>query len=140
MNGPQGASETVSLSPVPGSSGNYSGLFEPKRPGSFEILVEAKVGEALLHAEKVAVDVGRPNLEFDRLDLNDKLLANLATATGGKYFHISTADRLIDDLNHQEQHRRVTLEQPLYWPRVFWVIFIGVLTTEWVLRKRYQLR
>jgi hypothetical protein len=140
VSGPQGAAETVSLSPVPGSGGTYNGTFEPKRPGTFEIVVEAKLAETTLHADKVAVDVGRPNLEFDRLDLDDRRLAAIASATGGKYVHIRTADRLLADLNRQEQKRRVTYETPLYWPRFFWPVFVAVLTTEWVLRKRYQLR
>ena len=28
----------------------------------------------------------------------------------------------------------------LYWPTFFWMFFVGVVTIEWVLRRRYQLR
>ncbi len=44
------------------------------------------------------------------------------------------------ELDRKEKRRHVSLEQPLYFPRFFWVVFVGVLTTEWVLRRRFQLR
>jgi hypothetical protein len=140
VQGPKGSSETVELNPDPAVAGRYSGRFEPKLSGSYRVFVTATVGGADLHAETVPFDVGRPNLEFDRLDLDDTLLKKLATSTGGHYRHLSTADSLINDLNRSERRLRVALEQPLYWPGPYWGIFVAVLTTEWVLRKRYQLR
>ena len=47
---------------------------------------------------------------------------------------------MIGELDRKEKRRHVSLEQPLYFPRLFWVVFVGVLTTEWVLRRRFQLR
>ena len=38
------------------------------------------------------VDVGRPNLEFEKLDLDEKMLGRIAADTDGRYMHISTAD------------------------------------------------
>jgi hypothetical protein len=86
------------------------------------------------------VEVGRPNLEFDRLELDEKLLGRLSAATGGRYAHISTADRLLEHLDRQARRRRVLLEQKLYFPPLFWVLCVGALTAEWLLRKRSQLR
>jgi uncharacterized membrane protein len=140
VHGPQGGAETLALYPVPGSSGNYTGTLEPKRPGMVEIFVDARIGATVLHAEKVAAEVGRPNLEYDRLDLDDAMLQKIALAANGRYQHISTADHLIDELDRKEQRSRVVLEQPLYRPDLFWVLFVGLLAAEWVLRKRYQLR
>jgi uncharacterized membrane protein len=137
---PEGATDRVSLAPVAGSAGSYQGTFEPKRPGTYEIMVEARLGEPVLRAEKIAAEVGRPNLEFDRLDLDDAMLSRIAGAAGGRYLHISTADQLIGELDRKERRRHVSLEQPLYAPRLFWVLFVGVLATEWVLRRRFQLR
>jgi uncharacterized membrane protein len=140
VNGPQASSDTVTLAPVAGSAGSYQGTFEPKRPGTYEILVEARLGPSALKAEKASVEVGRQNLEFDRLDLDDVMLQKIAQATGGRYYHIKTADQLVDSLGRQEKRRHVSLEQPLYFPRLFWLIFVGVLAIEWVLRRRFQLR
>jgi uncharacterized membrane protein len=134
-----GTTETVALAAVPGSTGHYKGVFEAKQTGTYEIGVEGRLGEMELRAEKLLAEVGRPDLEFDRLDLDDRLLSRLAGATGGRYYHISTADRLIEELDRKEQRRRVALEQPLYFPLAYWALFAGLLSLEWFLRKRYQL-
>jgi uncharacterized membrane protein len=133
-----GGDETLPL--AGGSAGQYTASFEPKRAGSYEIRIEAQVGEHQLTAETITVDVGRPNLEYDRLDLDDRLLLQLAEATGGRYQHISTADRLVEEFQRKEEKRRVYLEQPLYFPAMYWLIIVAVLAYEWALRKRYRLR
>lgn len=140
VKGPQAPGETVTLAPVPGSAGSYQGSFEPDAAGTYEIAVEAHLGPTALTADKISVEVGRPNLEFDRLDLDDATLRRIAQAAGGRYYHISTADQLIDSLDRKEKRRHVSLEQPLYFPRVFWLMFVGVLAAEWILRRRFQLR
>ncbi len=137
---PQGTTDTVTLTAVAGSAGSYRGTFEPKSPGSHTIAVRATLDGASLLADPMSVEVGRPNLEFDRLDLDDALLSRIASATGGRYFHITEADQLLGELDRREKRRHVALEQPLYFPRIFWVVFVGVLSTEWVLRRRCQLR
>jgi uncharacterized membrane protein len=142
IKGPPGAAETVTLTltPIAGSAGSYQGSFEPKRAGTYEIVVAAKLGESILHAEKTTAEVGRTNLEFDRLDLDQAMLGRIATAAGGRYYHISTADELIGRLSRKEKARHVALEQPLYFPGLFWAAFVGVLGMEWFLRRRFQLR
>ena len=49
---PQGTTDAVTLAPVAGSAGSYQGTFEPKRPGTYEIGVEARIGETVLKAEQ----------------------------------------------------------------------------------------
>ncbi len=137
---PEGIGESVALAPLAGSAGSYEGTFEPKRPGTYEIAVQAKLGDTRLHAEPLSAEVGKPNLEFDRLDLDDRLLARIANATGGRYHHLSTADELLAELDRRDKRRRVSLEQPLSFPAFYWVLFVGVLAAEWSLRRRYQLR
>jgi len=140
VRGPAGQAEQVSLSPVVGPGGHYGGDFEPREAGAYQIVVEAHVDQLALTADKLSVEVGRPNLEFEKLDLNDKLLGQIAADAQGRYVHISTADHLIDQLDRAQRKRRIAVQQPLYSPPLCWVLFVGVLTTEWILRKRFQLR
>ncbi len=135
-----GGVETVALYPSAGSTGNYGGTFEPKQPGTYQFVVSAGVDGKILKAEPFTIEVGRPNLEFDRVDLDDATLAKIAAAAGGRYQHISTSDRLIDDLDRSERRSRVALEQPLAFPAPYWTLFVAVLSAEWILRKRSQLR
>jgi len=140
LRGPAGRSDRLTLSSVAGPAGNYSGEFEPKTAGSYQIVVEARVGQQLLSSEKMAVEVGRPNLEFEKLDLDDKMLGRIASDSGGRYVHITTADHLTEHLDRALRKRRLYREQRLYWPPLCWLLFVGVLTAEWVLRRRFQLR
>ncbi len=128
------------MHPVPGQAGHYAGSIEPRGAGDYDVIVEAQLGQLHLVAESVAVTIGRPNLEFERLDLDEKTLAAVAAATGGRYVHISAADRMIEQLDHAERKKTAFVEQPLYWPPGFWALFVVVLTTEWTLRRKYQLR
>jgi hypothetical protein len=115
-------------------------VFEPQQSGRYEISVSAVVAGATLGAATLQADVGRPNLEFDRLDLDEKTLVAIANASGGRYAHLATADRLIDRLQRRQEKRRIQYELPLAWPPLLWVGFVALLTVEWSLRRRYMLR
>ena len=140
IRGPAGRPDKVALSSVPGPGGHYSGVFKPRTAGSHEIVVEARLDELAVQSEKVAVEVGRPNLEFEKLDLDEKMLAEIAADTGGRYVHVTTADRLIDQLDRTQRKKRIYLERPLFSPPLFWLLFVGVVTGEWIMRRRFQLR
>lgn len=140
VRGPKGAEQTLPLGPVSGSPGRYRGDLDPQSPGSYEFLVEARLGVELLKADGVVVEVGRPNLEYDRLDLDVKTLQRIADASGGRYRHVTTADALLDELDRKAERRRLAFEQPLSWPGPFWAAFVGLLAAEWFVRKRSHLR
>jgi len=135
-----GAFDKVTLVSTPGPGGHYSASYEPRFHGTLEVEVQAELENEKLVAEKIVVEVGRPYLEFEKLDLDEKTLTQIASDTGGRYAHISAADHLIDQLNQAERKKRIYIEQPLFWPPLFWAMFVAVLTTEWVLRRRFQLR
>jgi hypothetical protein len=137
---PSGTSEKAPLSAVAGPSGHYGGAIEPRAAGRYEIAIEAQLGEQTFTAEKIVVDVGRPNLEFERLDLDEKTLTAIATAAHGRYTPLLGADHLIDRLDRTEQKKTLQAETRLYWPPGTWTLFVAVITVEWILRRKYQLR
>ncbi|MBU4397713.1 MAG: hypothetical protein KKE86_00115, partial [Planctomycetes bacterium] len=140
VKGPGGRAERVELSSVPGPGGHYQGTFEPQSPGRYEIGVEALLGDLALAAETVLIEVGRTNLEFEKLDLDEKMLMGVAAASGGRYVHISTADHFIEQLERRQRKKTTYVERRLYWPPGLWTLLVAALTTEWILRRRYQLR
>ncbi len=130
----------VHLAAESGPDGNYRTVVQPPGVGRCEILVSAKAGTLELSAEALEVDVGRPYLEFDQLDLDEQKLVAMANESGGRYLHVSLADRLTDWLQERHQRQLVEYEVPLAWPPLLWCAFVGVLSAEWLLRRRYQLR
>lgn len=140
IRGPGGRPDQVQLTTVPGPGGHYAGEFTPQVAGSYEIELATTIDGNELKTEKITVEVGRPNLEFERLDLDEKTLGEIAANAGGRYLHISVAEHLIDQLNRTQREKRKYVERELYWPPGFWLLFIGALATEWTLRRKYQLR
>ncbi len=140
MQNPGGQSDQVTLSPQLGPAGHYEGTFDPKAAGNYQFTVEARLGESTLTSEKFSFEVGRPGLEFEKLDLDEKTLARIAADSKGRYFHITTADLLLSQLDRSERKCSQYVERPLYSAPLFWTFFVGVVTVEWVLRRKYQLR
>ncbi len=138
--GPGRRASRLELPAENGPAGHFAATFEPPRSGRYTISVAAEVDGQQMQANKLQVDVGRPNLEFDRLDLDEKTLVAIANESGGQYLHISLGDRLIQRLKRSYQRQLVQYEVPLAWPPLLWLAFVAVLTTEWLLRRRYQLR
>ncbi len=137
---PDGKSDRVTLTAAPGPSGHYAGTLEPRMAGRYEFVVEAKAGELALASEKFFAEVGRRNLEFEQLDLDDKMLSAIASAGAGRYVTLAAADRLIEQLDRQQRSKTVMVETRLYWPPGVWTLFVVALTAEWILRRKYQLR
>ncbi len=78
-----------------------------------------------------------PPGELARLEMDAAALAAAADSTGGKFYTIADADRLLAEL---PAGRRVSVENlpPVnLWNR-WWMLaaFVAVITTEWILRKR----
>ncbi len=140
IRGPEEQSDQVDLSPQPGPAGHYAGTYEPKKAGNYEFAVEARLGESTLTAEFINFEVGRPDLEFEKLDLDDKMLGRIAADAKGRYVHITTADMLLNQLDRSQRKRTQYVERPLYSAPLFWTFFVGVLTVEWVMRRKFQLR
>ena len=144
IRGPGGRPDQADLPDDPGPGGHYKGSFKPETAGTYEIVVEARMSEAKdaqpIKAEKQVIDVGRPNMEFEKLDVDEKTLAKIAAATGGRYVHISTANHLMEQLDRSQRTKTQHFEKPLFSPPLFWLLFVGVLTGEWILRRRFQLR
>jgi hypothetical protein len=133
--------EQKSLTPESRSLGKYSVSVSPKHAGRIEIEVTAQLdGKELKAPESLVVEVGRPNMEFDRLDLDEEMLGRIAQATGGQYAHLSTADHLVDQLDRQVHREKVLRQISLAPPVWLWGMFVLLLTAEWFTRRRWQLR
>lgn len=140
IQGPGNAAREVTLSPAEGPGGHFRAAFSPEQPGRYQITITARHEEQVWQADPLQVDVGRPNLEFERLNLDEKMLVALASQSGGQYAHIRTADRLVERLQRRQERRKVQREIPLARPPLLWGTFVAALTAEWLLRRRYLLR
>jgi hypothetical protein len=161
--GPSKERTKIQLPSVDGKVGEYRFTYRPAAHGPHEAVFEAKLGtEQLGEPKTVKFLVGRPDLEMAELGLNEKLLKQIADATGGSYCTWLGLKDLAQGLTAEQDRKsepvkfRVAdvLAVPLCWglgllgwsveparfgDLPFFLFFILIAAAEWYLRKRIQL-
>ncbi|MGB9626502.1 MAG: hypothetical protein ACPMAQ_16730, partial [Phycisphaerae bacterium] len=138
-----GTDVPMSLRAEPGRPGWFRGRLVPARVGRlvFKATLPAASGaaESLTHA----VQVARPNLETLRPQMDREKLAALAEhSAGGRYFDIDEADRIPDRIEDRNARIVITGAPVILWDRYRWVVLgamMGLLTAEWIVRKRARM-
>jgi hypothetical protein len=131
--------ETLPLSKIEGSRATFEGLVTRTPEGDYHFqmgtpIVPDPKPRALAH-------VLPPPGEMEQLRMNQPDMERAALDTHGKFYTLATADHLLDDL---PAGTRITVNTPQP-PRLLWnqlavfALALGLLGTEWVLRKRKHL-
>lgn len=94
-------------------------------------------GKQTEHAETAKLIV-KPtvNTELRELSLNETLLKEIASASGGDYFAEHEMSHLLELLEDQNQTKIISSETALSYSWWWFLPIIGLLTTEWIIRKR----
>jgi hypothetical protein len=81
--------------------------------------------------------VAAPPGELERVQMDAAELRRAAEETRGRFYRIGDADRLLDDLPEGRQIPIEALPPLVLWNR-WWLLlaFLGLITSEWILRKR----
>ncbi len=115
------------------------GIFE----GSFNEAVDGKyhawVSTPTLEGQAAGTDflVVAPPGELERIQMDAGTLKLVADETRGRFYRIRDVDRLPGDLPPGNQVPIETLPPEVLWNR-WWLLaaFLGLITSEWILRKR----
>jgi hypothetical protein len=134
------ATETVPLAPLANQPGDYAASLIARRTGLHTLRVPLPAGESDGGLIETSFTVELPSAETSQVWLNQPLLADLAQLSGGQYFDVSELNKLADAI----PDRTTTVESrsqpiPLWDVRGMLVALVGLLCTEWLLRKRYRL-
>jgi uncharacterized membrane protein len=134
--------QTFALAVDPTEPSTLRGTFEPPadRPGVYSAAVIASDRGQEVGRQTVKFIVGKPNLEFERLDLDRELLDAMAEASGGAAYSLVDFETLLNELGGAAD-RQVTRTDFAPWNRPAWlfVLFVGLVTAEWGLRKHWRL-
>ena len=136
IEGPDGRNDAVPLHQIGGEM--HGSYFRADSPGDYRVRVTATKDGEMLGSDQARFLVYEQDLEMDNPAADLSLLQSLALQTEGKYL---APEEFIDFLNELrreplnleiEKYREVRLWDR--WP--FFLLFVALLTTEWVVRKR----
>jgi von Willebrand factor type A domain len=132
--------ETLPLTPLPNQPGGYAATLIAKRTGIHTVRVTLPASESDSGVIDTPFTVELPSAETNQVWLNKPLLTDLANLSGGKYFEINQFDKIaaaVPDKTTTIESRSRPI--PVWDVRGMLVALVGLLCTEWLLRKRFKL-
>ena len=140
--GPDGLSAVVDMTPVPNTPGTFAVDWTAEKPGSYVAEVTAERGAGSNDAGELGKDV----VQFRREDgvaenfhaeQNRDLLQKLSDATGGRYWEQSELERLPKEISYSEAGISVRDTNELWdMPAVF-LVLLGLMSADWLLRRKW---
>ena len=138
---------------LPLSPGKAAGLFEaefkPPKEGSYRLKVTAwSEDNTELGTDELPLAVVPYSAELDKLARDDSTLKQIAKGTDGDFADIAALPDLIDRLIARQlpptETEAASFSMPDYrrpWSfALFFLLFTGLLTAEWLLRRQWQMQ
>lgn len=141
-----GRRQKVELQRLPGDKGRYEGMLVASRTGSYEATIELEGDdseEKLL--DPIPFRIVAPKVESNAFWLNEKLLSEIASQSGGKYFRLDELGKLPASLPSMVTRAEFNSPPEPLWDwnkylRFFaFLIPVVLLSIEWALRKWHKL-
>jgi hypothetical protein len=117
------------------SRGVFEGIFTGASEGAFHVWMATPTVEG--RAPSADFRVEAPPGEFEHVQMDVAELSRTAEISHGKFYRITNANNLLGDLPVGRQIPVEALPPEVLWNR-WWVflLFLGLLVSEWILRKR----
>lgn len=116
--------------------GQYSAAYKPQEEGIYEVSVEASQGAKSLGTGKANFRIGESKEEYHNAALNVDLLKRLASQTGGRYYAPGDVKNLPEDISYVESGASRIEEKDLWDMPFLFLLLVGSVSMEWILRKR----
>jgi hypothetical protein len=135
-----GTTENVPLLPVASQPGAYEATLIAKRVGVHTLRIPLPASGAESEQIETPFTVELPSIETNQVWLNKPLLTDLANLSGGKYFDVNQLDQLSAAIPDKTETIEVRSQpRPLWDVGGMLVALVGLLSVEWLLRKRFKL-
>jgi hypothetical protein len=131
--------QTVQLSPREGARATFEALITRSPEGEYAFTLASPTTPG--QRPRAEARVLPPPGEMDRIQLNETDMQRAARESRGKYYPLDQAEQVPEEM---PAGPRVALDQPVeplsLWnsPALF-ALVLGLLTAEWVMRKKWRL-
>lgn len=124
-----------------GTGDNYTATFQAYAEGRYTAQAVAKRGGQTLGTDQVQIKVTQPMIEFTQTDPDAKLLSEVAEASGGRLLEAEALKEIgeIADFKPRKilvQPNADTDSEPAWNKSWLAVAFIGMMSAEWIIRRR----
>lgn len=146
---------TVSLDVIDSTGTTYAHTMEPLGQGRYALDIgtlpegtyryeaTARLDDATLDTDRGEFSVGALRLEYQQTRADAVLMQRIATRSGGRAYNAANASSLPVDLAQDSTFVPTvstnTTETELWRTSLFLALILGLLATEWTLRKRFGL-
>jgi hypothetical protein len=132
--------EIVPLMSVGDDSGRYEAAITAQTTGITGVRLRLPESSAKIDELTTNFLVELPSLEASQTWLNRPLLTQLASEAGGRYFEVNELEQIPAAVpNRVEKIEERSPPRPLWDTPAMLVALVGLLSTEWLLRKRFSL-
>jgi uncharacterized membrane protein len=140
MTVPGGATQPIVLRHADPAGGRYTAAFSPEQPGLYRVHAEARRGAASLGSTDRWLYVGGADREFADPRLNEGFLRRVSRNSGGRYVRAAEASKVPDWLRAAVPQSAAPERRDLWHEPWAFALIIGLLSSEWILRRRWGLR
>jgi uncharacterized membrane protein len=121
------------------NSGSYTAQLKVEEKGTYRIQATGVIGNIPLGRDEIEIYVHPQLIELEAPQLNETLLKELAEQTGGAYSTIEDAQSLPEKIDTVQNSIFVDTERDLWAHPLILLTIVGLLGTEWFIRKRIGL-
>jgi hypothetical protein len=140
MTVPGGATQPITLRHADPAGGRYTAAFLPEQPGLYRVHAEARRGSAKLGLADRWMYVGGADREFADPRLNEGFLRRVSRNSGGRYVRAADASKVLGWLQSAVPQNAAPERRDLWHEPWAFALIIVLLSTEWILRRRWGLR
>ena len=101
----------------------------------YRIEGEARRGTETTRASAAALLVDDYGADVEQAELRSPLLRRIATETGGRYYPLADAERLVEDVVFTDSGVTVRESRDLWDMPIIFLVLVGLLGGEWGYRR-----
>lgn len=116
--------------------GSYTGRFIADEPGVYALSARAHRGRDTTHSVGGALLADDQGADVQQAELRAPLLRRIARETGGRYYPLSDAKQLSDDVMYTEAGVTVRDARDLWDMPIVFLVLASLLAGEWTYRRR----